>query len=391
MTVPDSSLPARPLRVLHVIGGLGPGGAETMLFRVVTHPSDVEHQVICLAGPDWYSEELQRRGIKVEHLNINAGSNSFAATARLFGLVRRSGADVVQGWMYRSNLLAALAAKSKGIPAVWGIHNSSLEPLSFGAKLWVYASGTLARWVASYVINCSNRSAELHAALGFDSAPGHVIHNGHQSDIFFPDEEAGGRLRRSLDIAPGTFVVGSVARWHVQKDHPNLLAALKILKSRGITDFKCIFAGFEMHRENAAMVGAIDEAGLTDAVIALGSRADVPDIMRAMDLHVLASCGGEAFPNVVAEAMLCGTPCAVTDVGDSAFMVDTTGWVAPPRDPEALAACIEAAYAQFKGDPPGWAARCAAARQRIATRFTLDAMVRDYEQVWRRVTEARAA
>ena len=383
--------PSRPLRVLHVISGLGLGGAEAMLFRVVTHPSTVEHRVVCLSGPDWYSRELQRCGVEVEHLNINAGSNGLAATARLFRLIRRSGADVVQGWMYRSNLLAALAAKTKGIPSVWGIHNSSLEPLSFRAKLWVYASGAVAGWAPSYVINCSNRSARLHEALGFGRAPGRVVHNGHQSEIFFPDEAVRARVRGELGIGPGTFLLGSVARWHVQKDHPNLLAAMRILKERGVTDFKCLFVGHEMNEENGAMVEAIAREGLQQSVIALGPRGDVPDIMRALDVHVLASCGGEAFPNVVAEAMLCGTPCVVTDVGDAAFMVEQNGWVAPPRDPAALASGIEAACRQFRDDPAGWAARCAAARERIASRFTLEAMAREYEAIWREVAKRPAA
>jgi glycosyltransferase involved in cell wall biosynthesis len=127
---------------------------------------------------------------------------------------------------------------------------------------------------------------------------------------------------------------------------------------------------------------------VSELVVPLGPRSDIPNIARAFDLHVLASCGGEAFPNVVAETMLSQTPNVVTDVGDSAFMVGGSGWVVPPRDPQRLADAIIAAHREWEDDVGRWQARRAAARERIERNFSIDAMARAYEDVWRRVAGA---
>ena len=91
-----------------------------------------------------------------------------------------------------------------------------------------------------------------------------------------------------------------------------------------------------------------------------------------LDLHILPSAYGEAFPNVV-EAMACETPCVVTDVGDAAYIVGDTGWVVPPNDAEALASAIEKALKErHKGQ---WQQLCLSARQRIQQHFDIQKMI----------------
>jgi glycosyltransferase involved in cell wall biosynthesis len=114
----------------------------------------------------------------------------------------------------------------------------------------------------------------------------------------------------------------------------------------------------------------------------LGQINDIPHIMNALDLHVLPSAYGEAFPNVVAEAMACGTPCVVTDVGDAAYIVGETGWVVPPRDANALAEAIVAALEEIN-DVDRSKQRSRHARSRIEEHFSIERMVGDYQKCWR--------
>lgn len=376
----------RRLRVLHIIYGLGAGGAEALLYRLVTRPSEIEHEVVSLVAPDWYSSELEQKGIKLHHLCIHSSASALRALPRLWRIVRESRADAVQTWMYRSNVYGGLVARLQGKPVVWGIHTGSLRPLRFAARFWAYAGGVLARWVPNFVINCSSRSADIHLRLGYGRAPGAVIQNGYDADAFFPDSEARARTRESLAIEPDVFLVGTVARWHKQKDIPNLLRSVRRVRDAGVP-IRCIMVGTGLDSSNDELVELIRQVGCEDVAMPLGRRSDVADLARALDLHVLASGGGEAFPNAVAETMLSGTPNAVTDVGDMAIMVGETGWVVPPEDSNRLAGAILDAFRERKEQPAEWESRRSLARQQIVDNFTFERMAEAYENAWERVVE----
>ena len=385
----EHDAPAEPLRVLHVINRLTLGGAEALLYRLATRDAANKHVIVSLGSPAWYSDRLEERGVQVHHLGIETASSLPAGVLRLRRLIRDSGADIVQCWMYHSNLIGGLIAKSAGKPVIWSIHNTSLEPVRARSRAIAHFGGMIARWTPDFVINCSSRSAELHGKIGYSAAEGAVVHNGYDSSIWFPDERARRATRAALNIAPQDFAIGSVARWDALKDIPNLIAALGIVKDRGIP-FRCVLIGAGLSSANRELVGQVERIGCADRLILLGSRSDVQDLARAMDLHVLAS-RTEAFPNVVAETMLSGAPNAVTGVGDAAVMVGATGWVVPPRDPEALAVAIVEAYREWKDRPDEWASRRDSARARIADNFSFTRMLEAYQEVWCRVARREPA
>jgi glycosyltransferase involved in cell wall biosynthesis len=112
----------------------------------------------------------------------------------------------------------------------------------------------------------------------------------------------------------------------------------------------------------------------------LGRRTDIPAIMSLLDIHVLSSLG-EAFPNVLAEAMACGTPCVTTNVGDAALIVGETGWVVPPQNSAVLASALEQALAAIE-QPESWSERCTHAQLRIEENFSIETMVNAYHTAW---------
>lgn len=376
-----------PLRVTHVIGGLELGGAETLLYRLATHPMrDVQHQVICLGPRDWYSSRLIEQGVSVDHLGIVSPLSALSGLARLKRRIRESRPDVIQAWMYFANVLSSLSAS--GTPVVWGIHGSTLEHLGRPSHALARIGGRLSPRLADFVINCSERSAELHRQLGYDAVRNAVIANGYDPAAFRPDDATRADVRKELGIGERDFVVGCIARWHSQKDIPNLLGALRAVADRTPV-LRCLLVGRGLGSENSELRAEVRRNNCEDLVVPLGSRSDVGELARAIDLHVLASSGGEAFPNVVGETMLSGTPNVVTDVGDSARMVGDTGWVVRPGDPQRMADAVAEAYAEWRDRPDSWQSRRVRARQRIAERFTFERMVEAYQQVWTRVADTR--
>lgn len=171
-----------------------------------------------------------------------------------------------------------------------------------------------------------------------------------------------------------------VARWDPAKDHQSLVAALAKLPRGEKQLWQCVLVGPGMDEANSEVVGWLAHYGLTGSVRLCGATPNVPSVMSALDLHVLSSIV-EGFPNVVAEAMACETPCVVTDVGDAALIVGDTGWVVAPGAPDALASGLSRALDAMT-DRVAWRGRQQAARHRIASKFSVEAMVRSYGEVW---------
>jgi glycosyltransferase involved in cell wall biosynthesis len=374
--------------IVHVIGGLGPGGAEALLYKLTTRKSDADHHVICLGHREWYSGLLEEAGIPLDHLDVDRFSSLFTCVVRLRRLLLQIDPDLVQTWMYNANIIAGGVASAMGFPVVWGIHHSTLDVLSLRSRLVVRAGGILARWIPEFIINCSRRSAEIHAGLGYSAAPIEVIPNGYDPGVFSIDDQRRAATRERLGIEQDVFVVGGIGRWHRQKDIPNLLRAIAIAAGRGLP-IRGILVGAGLGNGDAELRTALVEAGCESLVLPLGRRSDIPDLARAMDVHVLASSGGEAFPNVVAETMLSGTPNIVTDVGDAGFIVGHCGWVVPVQNPIILADAIEEAWLEWSARPSSWRQRGTRSRERVVENFTLDKMAQAYSDVWRRIAEVR--
>jgi glycosyltransferase involved in cell wall biosynthesis len=282
--------------------------------------------------------------------------------------------------MYHADLLGGIAARLAGTRNVtWGIHNSVLVPgqNSAGTIFIARICAHLSYIVPRAIICCAHKAAQVHTALGYRAAAMHVVPNGYDLTLFQPDPEQRSALRAELKLGDED-VIGFVARYDPAKDHANLLRALAILKARDACPL-CLLVGGGMEPSNAPLIAEIARHDVGDRVLLLGRRGDVPAIMNALDVHVLSSAA-EAFPNVLAEAMACGTPCVSTNVGDAADIVGESGWIAPPGDPEALADAIEAALAARRS--ADWSARRERARQWIARSFSIAQMSRGYRRVW---------
>ena len=110
---------------------------------------------------------------------------------------------------------------------------------------------------------------------------------------------------------------------------------------------------------------------------------DIAQVMNGIDIYVQSSSYGEGFPNVVAEAMACGTPCVVTDVGDAGFIVGKNGWVVSPNNSAKLAKGIEKAL--HETNTVKWTKRCNKARLRIKKNFDINTMIKCYDNLWSKV------
>ncbi|MBO1017395.1 glycosyltransferase [Achromobacter sp. SD115] len=383
---------ARRLRVLHIITGLGQGGAESVLFRLATYPeADVEHVVVSLTDEGIYGERLRAAGIAVHTLGMKRGRVSLGGFLALRALIAATRPDAVQTWMYHADLIGGLAARLAGVRAIaWGIRNSGehLERSSRSARMVLRACALLSGRIPKAIVCAAQKSAQRHADKGYARERMVVIANGYDLSRYAPDGEARVRMRAQWGLPQDVPAIGCVARWDPLKDHANLLRAVAALVRDGRdAGLRCVLIGRGMDPANAELAALIDRLGLRDRLVLAGPSDDVPAAMNGLDLHVLSSCA-EGFPNVVAEAMACGVYCVVTDVGDAAYIVGDAGVVVPPEQSEALARGIETALREVASRGRERAGE--AGRARVLENFDLARMVQSYIAVWRRISGAQA-
>lgn len=380
------------MKILHIITGLGVGGSERALYRLVTADTSNSHQIVVLTDFGLQAEHFGAAGIPVHRLGMPRGHLTMRGLMTLVRLLCGIRPDVVQTWMYHADLVGGLAARLSGFPVVvWGIRasDSHEHPSGASSRGLVWLCARLSGVVPVRIVFVSRAGAEVHARLGYRAAKSLVIPNGYDTRVLRPDPQAGQRQRAAWSVPSDTRVIGMVARWDPLKDHATLLAALRVLRARHEANWAAVLVGAEMTGDNEALVRMVDESGMPGVLRLLGPAADIHAAMNALDVHVLSS-KSEAFPNVLAEAMACGTPCVTTDVGDAGVIVGATGWIVPPGDPDALAEALSAALAEM-ADRATWGRRRDACRARIVETFSLERMAADFNRLWQEAAHTHAS
>lgn len=319
------------MRIAFVITGLSTGGAELMLHKLLQHldRKRFEPHVISLTNLGEVGPRIEALGIPVIALGMRRGVPNPFKVLLLARRLRQLQPDLVSTWMYHADLLGGLAARLAGCnKVVWGLRNSDLSWAFSSRSTFMVAKACawLSKGLPKRILTCSVRARAVHIGLGYQADKIHVIPNGFDLTAFQPSESAHHSLRAELCLPHDTPLVGLVARYDPQKNHAGFLVAAAHVHALR-PDVHFVLAGTGVDVDNLALCAAVSAHKLQGHVHLLGRRDDVPRLMAAIDVLACPSSFGEAFPNVVGEAMACGVPCVVTDVGDCSDIVGDTGRV----------------------------------------------------------------
>lgn len=328
------------IKLVLVITGLSGGGAETMLYKLLQHidRSRFDPTVISLTTKGDIGPNIEALGIPVHSLEMRPRLPSPLRFIHLVQLMRRLKPEVVHTWMYHADLLGGLAARLAGIRSIaWGIRHSNLMPAqNKGTTLMTMRfCAWVSTWLPQYILSCSERATLVHVAAGYCANKFVLIPNGFNLERFSPDFAARVCVRNELGLASNTLLVGLVGRYDLQKNHLGFVDAAKRV-NQAMPSVHFVMAGTEVDWGNHTLVQAIEKAGLRHHFHLLGRLGDISRLMASLDI-LASSSFGEAFPNVLGEAMSCGVPCVVTDVGDSADIIGDTGRAVASGDMNGLA------------------------------------------------------
>lgn len=363
-------------RIVYLITGLNVGGAEMMLCRLVKGLDRVRFDpvVISLLPPGPVAEKIQAEGLPVYSLYMASKLDAWALW-RLYGLLRRLDPVILHTFLFHANLLGRVVGRLAGVPVII----SGIRSTKFGGRWRELALRWTDRWALRTVV-VSRAAGDRMLRQGV-VPPGklRVIYNGLDVTAFPvnpPSEDIAG-VRREMGVPPEWPLLLAVGRLQKPKGYPLLLEAMAILQERGVSCFLAVAGDGEMR---AALEEQAVRLGLGDCVRFLGLRHDVIALMAGADALVLSSLW-EGLPGAVLEAMAAGLPVVATAVGGTPELVvdGVTGFLVPPGDPAALAGAV-AELLRLPAEKRKEMGQ--AGRRRVEENFTIDRMVRAYEDLY---------
>jgi glycosyltransferase involved in cell wall biosynthesis len=370
------------MKVVHVITGLDTGGAEMMLYKLLASLQDekIELSVISLMKKGRVAKKIEALGVQVESLDISREVKiDWKTLKNLRKLILGSNIDIVQGWMYHGNIVATLVAflsflMGRRIKLFWNVRQTLYDLNNEKIQTqWVIRISCWLSFFSKKIIYNSMLSMQQHSKIGFSSRKIKMISNGFDLQNFRPNFQFYQQFRQELGVSEGTFLIGHISRLHPMKDHATLFRTIdRVMK---------ILVGSSSKQKVIFILvghGITNKLSNNPAIRFLGERSDIPKVMSAMDLVISSSAWGEGFPNVIGEAMASEVPCVVTNVGDSAYIVDKCGRVCSVGDDQCLANSIVKLIED--SDERKLLGKCA--RQRIERYYSIDKIKKEYLLEW---------
>lgn len=359
---------------------LDQGGAERQLVTLAKGLKEEGHDVhvVLFYAGGVFDNELAAAGVPTHYVGKRGRRDAVGFLVRLALILSRLRPATIYSFLDLPNILAALFRPAVGRPRlVWSIRAAGMEMRHYDwLNRVIPRLEALLSKAADVIAANSQAGKEWAISRGFPPDKMVVIENGIDTNRFKFDAAGRERVRKEWKIGSGETAIGLVARLDAMKDHRNFLQACALLSARrNDLRFVCVGGGSSSYR--AELEAHAECLGIAGRLTLAGARQDMPAAYSAMDIACSSSAFGEGFSNAVGEAMACGVPCVVTDVGDSSRIVGEFGEVAPPRDAVALAGAIARMLDRIEENVDiGQQARV-----RVVTEFSVERMVSRTEQV----------
>jgi len=366
------------MNVLHVITGLGTGGAEAMLLKLAKQHQHHNQFVVSLTQGGKNKALIEALGIDVLELNLKQFWLLPIRIFQVISLIKKQKIDVINAWMYHAMLFASLILPfaPKQLKLFWNVRHSlqDIEQEKRSLKLIIRLLATLTKRANAVIFNSQNSRKE-HEKIWNIEHTACFLPNGFEceqwpSKASLPVGQAN-PLFELLGIDDG-LVIGHVGRAHPMKNHQGLIDAFLDVAAQHL-NIHLVLIG----KGTESFSVPNHEAGIR--IHCLGERKDVSQLMPYFDFFVLSSNWGEGFPNVLGEAMLCALPSITTDVGDSKYLLNNDEWVIPPYQPQQLTQLL----AKLVSLPVEQRSQLGESyRQRVLARFSIKFVGRLYDALY---------
>lgn len=358
--------------IAHVFLTLNMGGMEKVGLDLIRGlgTEKYNHYIICLNCLGVLGEQVENEeGVWIKSLDKSPGF-SFKVLLQLYRIFKSHGIDVVHTNNPAPHFWGGIAAWFARVPA--RIHTKHGRNFIHMRRRVI-----LNRWSALFstkVVCVSEDSARLTRTLErVRPSKVSVITNGVDTERFSPGDRQESLLAE-LGLSLSDCLIGSIARFSTDKDQATLVRAFAGLIQRGLGGVKLLLVGDgETLCSVKALVSSLD---LDDLVVFTGARHDIPELLRLLDVYVLAT-HTEGISVALLEAMSTKVVCIASDVGGNSEIIDDgiDGFLVPEEDDLEMSKTLEL----ILSDPQLKASIASNAHGKVISEFSLASVVGKYE------------
>ncbi|MFJ5964516.1 glycosyltransferase family 1 protein [Bacillus sp. NPDC093026] len=306
-----------PKRVLHIVGGMNRGGAETMImnlyraldrtflqFDFITHREEACD----------YDEEIRQLGGRIFYVPSIGASSPWSFVKKLADTIKQTGPyQAVHAHTDFQTGFSAFSAKMAGVQLrICHSHNTAWKQSPSWFDLWMLKGfRLLILFFSTKLVACGEEAgAFLFGKNKMKSGRVDILPNGIDVNMFHqPKEESKAQMKKKLNLHEKKLVIGHIGRFHEQKNHSFLIHLARTFKKQGVS-FQLVLVGDGPLRKEIEAC-AIHE-GVRDEIVFTGIVSKVPQYMKAFDVFVMPSLF-EGLPLVLVEAQATGLPCVISD------------------------------------------------------------------------------